>query len=89
MQIYKFGATWCGPCKTLSRELEGLNLPIVHYDVDTEEAEPLIEKFGIRNVPVLVFVDKEGNELKKLVGAISKNKVLSTFEELQSSEESV
>lgn len=85
MKILKFGAVWCAPCRNLAKQLEDVDLPIESYDVDSDEAEPLISKYGIRNVPVIVFTDDAGNELKKLVGAISKQKVIDTYNELKQS----
>lgn len=83
IQILKFSATWCGPCKALAKQLEGVDLPIIHYDVDSDEAEPFIEKYNIRNVPVLVFTDDSGNELNRIVGFVNKQKVIDTYNELQ------
>lgn len=83
MKILKFGAIWCGPCRNLAKQLEDVDLPIESYDVDSDEAEPFIDKYNIRNVPVIVFTDDEGNELKKLVGAISKDKVIETYNTLK------
>lgn len=85
MQILKFSATWCGPCRALAKQLEGVDLPIISYDVDSDEAEPFVDKYGIRNVPVLIFVDDSGNELKRIVGATSKQKVIDTYNELEQS----
>ena len=42
-----------------------------------------IEKYNIRNVPVLVFTDDSGNELKRIVGFVNKQKVIDTYNELQ------
>ena len=85
IQILKFSATWCGPCKALTKQLEGVDLPVIHYAVDSDEAEPFIEKYNIRNVPVLVFTDDSGNELKRIVGFVNKQKVIDTYNELQQS----
>lgn len=83
MNILKFSATWCGPCKNLAKQLEDTDLPIINYDVDDESSEEAVSKYGVRNVPVLVFVDDSGTELKRLVGAINKQKVIDTYKELQ------
>ena len=71
MKLIKIGAEWCGPCKTLDKKLEGFNTcPLEKYDVDTEEAEPIVDKYNVRNVPVLVLVDDEKDEVvKKWVGS--------------------
>lgn len=41
---------------------------------DVEEAEDIAMRFGIRNIPTLLFF-KEGKNVGKLVGAVSKDKI--------------
>ena len=70
------GATWCGPCQhiapiidELSKEYEG---KVVIGKCDVDESPEIPGKFGIRNVPTVLFI--KNNELKdKLVGAQSKS----------------
>lgn len=65
--IEKYGASWCGPCKTLDRTLQQIkDIDIIKYDVD--EYEDLANEKGIRCVPVLIFYDGD-NEVDRLVGA--------------------
>lgn len=80
MKIYKFSASWCNPCKMLSKTMSTLDIPYTEIDVD--ENEELTEKYNIRNVPVLLFTDDNGNEVKRLVGAVSKDVILTTYKEL-------
>lgn len=70
------GATWCGPCQhiapiidELANEYEG-KAEIVKCDVD--ENTELTSKYGIRNVPTVLFI-KNGELLDRLVGAQSKS----------------
>lgn len=81
IKILKFSASWCNPCKALAKQLNGITLPITSYDVD--EHEDLVEKYNIRNVPTLIFVNDADNELKRLVGVVTKQKVIDTYNELQ------
>ena len=65
--VLQFSATWCGPCKTLTKTLESVipsNLDLPFGKVDIDEARDLASKFGIRSVPTLVFLSK-GIELKR------------------------
>lgn len=70
-----FGADWCPPCKaispiveTLAKEYEG-KAKIAKLDVD---ANPYItSKFGVRNLPTLLFF-KDGKVVDKIVGAVAK-----------------
>ena len=63
--IIDYFATWCGPCKMLSRILESngdkLGVPVYKYDVDTDRDFTMEQ--GIRSVPTLKLY--EGGELKK------------------------
>lgn len=67
--LLKFGASWCMPCRVLEKSLEGFDLcELKKYDIDDDDAYDLAVKYGIRAVPVLILVDKDGTELKRWVG---------------------
>lgn len=63
--IVDFYATWCGPCKALGPVLEELadeysgRLDI--YKVDVDKEQELSGVFGIRSVPTLLFVPRDGD----------------------------
>lgn len=69
MKLLKFSATWCSPCKALSKTLEGkdLGVPIQPVDIDVEPE--LTAKYGVRSVPTMVLVDDAGNAVKTLTGS--------------------
>jgi thioredoxin 1 len=74
--LMDFWATWCGPCKRLGPIIEEL---AAEYDgkavvgkCDIEENDELTEKFGIMNVPTVVFL-KDGKEVDRVVGLAMKN----------------
>lgn len=77
------GAQWCGPCQhiapiidELANEYEGKAI-IGKCDVD--ESSDIPSRFGIRNVPTVLFI--KGGELKeKLVGSQSKDMYKQTIE---------
>ncbi len=62
--IIDFYADWCGPCKMVSPILEELSMQyagkINIYKVDTEKEQELAAVFGIRSIPSILFVPKEG-----------------------------
>ncbi len=73
--IIDFYADWCQPCKIvapileeLSKEYEGkINI----YKVDTEQEVELAGAFGIRSIPSLLFVPKDGQP-QMAMGALPK-----------------
>lgn len=78
--VVDFWATWCGPCKKIAPEIEALakeyegQAIIGKCDVDSNYG--LTGKFGVRNIPTVLFI-KGGEVVDKQVGAAPK----STFEE--------
>lgn len=76
--VIDFWATWCGPCRMVSPIVEELaetyEGQVVIAKCDVEEAEDAAAKFGIRNIPTLLFF-KDGKQVDKLVGAASKSKI--------------
>ena len=71
--VIDFWATWCGPCKRLAPVIEELakdydGMAIVGK-CDVEEDEDLPMKFGVRNIPTVVFI-KDGKEVDRSVGLV-------------------
>lgn len=74
----KFGAEWCGPCKTIHTVMEDLEKDIdgvVICEVDVEEVEELSNEFKIRNVPTS-FIFKNGEIVEKIVGTHSVSELM-------------
>lgn len=72
-KILKFEAEWCGQCKALSPILnkvinnhEDITLEII----DVEANEDAVSKYGIRNLPTLIFKN-DSIELKRTTGVLT------------------
>lgn len=78
IEVIKFGAEWCQPCKAYAPILENIkqkydsnpesNIDIKSVDIDTDPE--LASQYNIRSVPTTVFI-KEGNVVLKKVGVIN------------------
>lgn len=66
-KLLKFKAVWCGPCKTLSNIMEGVDLGVEVVEVDVDEDMEMAVKYNIRGVPTLVLLD-DGIEVKRTSG---------------------
>ena len=77
--LVDFFATWCGPCKMLSPNLEELanRMPdITVVKVDVDEAGALAAGFGIQAVPTLMLF-KDGKRVDVRAGYQNLNQLLS------------
>lgn len=74
--IIDFYADWCAPCRTLTPIMEELaeeyKGKVDIYKIDTEKEQELAGMFGIRSIPSILFVPKEGQP-QMATGALPKD----------------
>lgn len=83
--LVDFWAEWCGPCRMIA--------PIVHElsdeygekavfgKVDVDNNNGTASKYGIRNIPTVLFF-KNGQVVDKLVGAVPKKQFVEKLDKL-------
>ena len=74
IEVLKFSASWCGPCRVLAQTLAGVE---GITNIDIEKDQETARKYGIRSVPTLVFL-KDGKEVHRQSG----NMPLSMYENI-------
>lgn len=73
-----FWAEWCGPCRMVGPVVEELaaqykgKIKVAKMDVDKNRQTPA--KFGIRNIPTLIFF-KGGQVAQTIIGAQPKSAI--------------
>jgi thioredoxin 1 len=81
--IIDFYADWCGPCKMVAPILEELSDEyagkINIYKVDTEKEQELSSVFGIRSIPSILFIPKDGQPMMQ-PGALPKDNLIEVIE---------
>ncbi|MEZ5001980.1 MAG: thioredoxin fold domain-containing protein [Chitinophagales bacterium] len=86
-----FTASWCMPCKqmdkeTFSNKMVGdlVNKHFISFKVDNDYfwGMDIAEKYNVNALPTLLVVDADGNEVKRITGFQSAEKLLSELKPL-------
>ena len=76
--VIDFWATWCGPCRMVSPLVDEMaqkyDGQVVITKCDVDESTDLPMKYGVRNIPTLIFL-KDGEIVDRSVGALTKSKL--------------
>ena len=83
--VIDFWAEWCGPCRTIAPIMEELAAEyegkVVIGKCDVEENDEITMKYGVRNIPTIIFL-KNGELVDKQVGACQKAALVEKIEKL-------
>ena len=67
-KILRFTASWCEPCKALSKTIDRIDTEVPIQVIDIDDEPELAQHFNIRSVPTLVKIDQDKKEVERLVG---------------------
>lgn len=84
--LIEFGADYCPPCQTMApviKELKELykgKAAVVYLDIKKDKASA--KRFRVRAIPTLIMFDREGKEVGRHEGMLSKEKIMEAFARL-------
>jgi thioredoxin 1 len=85
--LYEFGAGHCISCKEMAKIIEELKTTIgdkVEFRmIYADKEKPLFQQYKIMLIPTQVFLNAEGKEVDRHVGALTKDQVLAKLKELK------
>lgn len=80
--LLQFSSPACAPCRatrTILADIAASTPGVSHVEVDAAEHLGLTRSLGITRTPTVVFLDAEGRETHRAVGALRRQDVLATL----------
>ena len=83
--LVDFWATWCGPCRSISPNVEELakefigKVKVTKLNIDESPATP--SQYGVRGIPTLILF-KSGKIVDQIVGAVPKARLKALIEKV-------
>lgn len=84
MKVLKFGAIWCTEClvmKPMWKDIEAQIPELKTEYFDADEHEDVLKQYGIENIPVFIFLDKDDKEMFRLNGVQNKEDLIEKVKE--------
>lgn len=83
-----FWASWCGPCQQMEDEVYPdqdvieKSRDFINIKVNVSKNEGLAREHGVSNIPTLVFLNSDGEEVSRNVGALSADGLVSEMDDV-------
>ena len=77
--LVQFSSAFCSPCRATRALLEDVTADmadVVHVDIDAEAHLELVRQLDIRSTPTTLFLDRNGHEVGRAMGAPKRDQVL-------------
>lgn len=83
--VIDFWAEWCGPCRMVGPIIDELakayEEDVIIGKVDVDNNDEITSKYGIRNIPTILFI-KNGEVVDKQVGVAQKTALVEKIEKM-------
>ena len=80
--VVDFWAPWCGPCRMVGPIIDELSTEyagkVNYYKINVDDEQELAGIFGVRSIPSMLFIPKEGKP-KMSIGALPKEALVSAM----------
>ena len=73
-KVLRFTASWCAPCKMLSKTLDEIQPTVPFEVVDIDIHPEVAAEYGIRSIPTMVML-RDSIELKRITGIKTKEQI--------------
>ena len=88
--LIKFSSPMCGECKKLESVLtvvepkyqDKVIFEKISITSNSPEVQGKVQKYHVNVVPTMIFIDKKGNTVKKVEGALSESELQKNLESL-------
>lgn len=81
--IVDFSATWCPPCQKLKPIFEKLAEDfrgrITFVTIDVDQQPELSQAYGVQSIPMLVFINKDGQIQNTIMGFQNRDQLLAAI----------